>query len=149
MRRALALAAVALAAFVLAAPATSATPTEQKLQRQVRVLQRQVKTLQKQVHVLQAQMKTANKRLACVSKAASITSYGVPSSNEGYLYQRPTATPSQFPTTALDFTLQGDKADALVAVVDPKCVTSTAATASHVARRAQHHVVLVRLNRNW
>ena len=49
MRRALALAAVALAAFVLAAPATSATPTEQKLQRQVRVLQRQVKTLQKQV----------------------------------------------------------------------------------------------------
>jgi hypothetical protein len=138
MKKYAVLLAFVILAFSVPLAQSSTTGTPQRLAK-----------LEKQVRVLQSQMKSANKRLACVSKAASITSYGVPSSNEGYLYQRPTATPSQFPTTALDFTLQGDKADALVAVVDPKCVTSTAATASHVARRAQHHVVLVRLNRNW
>ena len=138
MKKYAVLLAFVILAFSVPLAQSSTTGTPQRLAK-----------LEKQVRVLQSQMKSANKRLACVSKAASITSYGVPSSNEGYLYQRPTATPSQFPTTALDFTLQGDKADALVAVVDPKCVTSTAATASHVARRAQHHVVLVRLNRSW
>ena len=138
MKKYAVLLAFVILAFSVPLAQSSTTGTPQRLAK-----------LEKQVRVLQSQMKSANKRLGCVSKAASITSYGVPSSNEGYLYQRPTATPSQFPTTALDFTLQGDKADALVAVVDPKCVTSTAATASHVARRAQHHVVLVRLNRNW
>ena len=138
MKKYAVLLAFVILAFSVPLAQSSTTGTPQRLAK-----------LEKQVRVLQSQMKSANKRLACVSKAASITSYGVPSSNEGYLYQRPTATPSQFPTTALDFTLQGDKADALVAVVDPKCVTSTAATASRVARRAQHHVVLVRLNRNW
>jgi hypothetical protein len=138
MKKYAVLLAFVILAFSVPLAQSSTTGTPQRLAK-----------LEKQVRVLQSQMKSANKRLACVSKAASITSYGVPSSNEGYLYQRPTATPSQFPTTALDFTLQGDKADALVAVVDPKCVTSTAATASLGTRRAQHHVVLVRLNRNW
>ena len=105
--------------------------------------------LEKKVRILQASVATIKLRLACVSKAASITSYGVPSSNEGYLYQRPTATPSQFPTTALDFTLQGDKADALVAVVDPKCVTTTASASALQRKSGQHRVPLVRLNGNW
>jgi hypothetical protein len=49
---------VALAATaVLAAPASSATPTERKLTRQVKTMQRQVKVLQGQVRTLRRQMR--------------------------------------------------------------------------------------------
>lgn len=49
---------VALAvAGVLAAPASSATPTERKLNRQVKLMQRQVKVLQGQVRTLRRQMR--------------------------------------------------------------------------------------------
>ena len=106
-------------------------------------------TLERQVRVLQAGLAKVKLRLACLSKAAAITSYGVPSSNEGYLYQRPTATPSTFPTTALDFTLQGDKPDALLAVVNPKCVTASATVTALQRKSSQHRVPLVRLHGNW
>lgn len=46
-----------LAASTLAASASAATPTERKLNRQVKTLQRQVKTMQKQVKTLQRQMR--------------------------------------------------------------------------------------------
>ena len=59
MRRALATVGVVLAAAVLAAPATAATPTEKKLQAQIRVLQGQTRTLQVQVKALQKQVKQA------------------------------------------------------------------------------------------
>jgi hypothetical protein len=49
MRRVIAVAAVVVVACSLSAPAVGATPTERKLQAQVKVLQRQVKALQKQV----------------------------------------------------------------------------------------------------
>lgn len=58
MRTALVTAVVALAAAaVLAAPASSATPTERKLSRQIKTMQRQVKVLQGQVRTLRRQMR--------------------------------------------------------------------------------------------
>ena len=45
------------AAGALAAPASSATPTDRKLARQIKVLQRQVKVLQGQVKTLRTQMR--------------------------------------------------------------------------------------------
>jgi hypothetical protein len=59
MRRALATAAAALAAAVVAAPAFAATPTERKLQAQVKVLQAQTRVLQGQVKTLQKSVKQA------------------------------------------------------------------------------------------
>lgn len=57
MRKALVTALVALAAAgALAAPASSATPTERKLSQQIKVVQRQVKVLQGQVKTLRKQM---------------------------------------------------------------------------------------------
>ena len=46
-----------VAATALAAPASAATPTERKLNKQVKTLQAQVKKMQKQVKTLQTQMK--------------------------------------------------------------------------------------------
>ena len=58
MRTALVTALVALAAAgSLAAPASSATPTDRKLARQIKVMQRQVKVLQGQVRTLRRQMR--------------------------------------------------------------------------------------------
>jgi hypothetical protein len=58
VRTALVTALVALAAAgALAAPASSATPTERKLGRQIKVMQRQVKVLQGQVRTLRRQMR--------------------------------------------------------------------------------------------
>lgn len=58
MRTGLVTALVALvAAGALAAPASSATPTERKLSRQIKVMQRQVKVLQGQVGTLRRQMR--------------------------------------------------------------------------------------------
>jgi hypothetical protein len=45
------------AAGALAAPASSATPTDRKLARQIKVMQRQVKVLQGQVRTLRTQMR--------------------------------------------------------------------------------------------
>ena len=60
MRTALVTTLVALAAAtVLAAPASSATPTERKLARQIKVMQRQVKVLQGQVRRLRRDVATA------------------------------------------------------------------------------------------
>ncbi|MGB2953110.1 MAG: hypothetical protein WBB74_06930 [Gaiellaceae bacterium] len=53
MRRAFTAAVVVLVALVLAGPASSTTPTEKKLQAQVKTLQKQVKTLQKQMATAQ------------------------------------------------------------------------------------------------
>ncbi len=49
--------AAAVAATALAAPASAATPTERKLNKQVKTLQSQVKKMQKQVKTLQTQMR--------------------------------------------------------------------------------------------
>jgi hypothetical protein len=46
-----------VAATTLAAPASAATPSNRKLNAQVKTLQRQVKTMQKQVKTLQRQMR--------------------------------------------------------------------------------------------
>jgi hypothetical protein len=66
------------ATAVLAAPASSATPTERKLTRQVKTMQRQVKVLQGQVRTLRRQVRTVeNVTLggliysACFTAAAS------------------------------------------------------------------------------
>ncbi len=53
MRRTFAIGVVLLAGLVLTAPASAATPTERKLQRQVTTLQKQVKKLQRDVKQLQ------------------------------------------------------------------------------------------------
>jgi hypothetical protein len=58
LRTALVTALVALtAAGALAAPASSATPTNRQLARQIKVMQRQVKVLQGQVKTLRRQMR--------------------------------------------------------------------------------------------
>lgn len=58
MRTALVAGIVALAAAsALAAPASSATPTERRLAKQIKVVQRQVKVLQGQVTTLRRQMR--------------------------------------------------------------------------------------------
>lgn len=58
MRSSLATTLVALAvACALAAPVSAATPTERKLNRQVKTMQRQVKVLQGQVRTLRRQMR--------------------------------------------------------------------------------------------
>jgi outer membrane murein-binding lipoprotein Lpp len=49
--------AAVVAATTLAAPASSATPSERRLARQVKTLQRQVKTLNRQVRALQRDMR--------------------------------------------------------------------------------------------
>ena len=49
--------AAVVAATALAAPASAATPTERKLNKQVKTLQSQVKKMQKQVKTLQTQMR--------------------------------------------------------------------------------------------
>jgi hypothetical protein len=57
VRTALVTALVALVAFgALAAPASSATPSERRLARQIKTMQRQVKVLQGQVRTLRRQM---------------------------------------------------------------------------------------------
>jgi hypothetical protein len=106
----------------------------------------QLAQLAKQVRALRSQLAAVKVRLACFGNAAKVTSYGVPSSNEGYLYQRPSATPpapTTFPTTALDFTLQGDKADAYLATVAAKCVTAAATARALPTRRGVRRVPLV------
>ena len=121
-------------AFSVPLAQSSTTGTPQRLAR-----------LEKQVRNLQTQLTAVKLRVACFRNATRVTSYGVPSSNEGYLYQRPSATPSTFPTTALDFTLQGDKPDAFLATVNARCVTGTTSAASASSRGARHRVPLVPL----
>ena len=71
MRTALVTALVALFAVgAMAAPASSATPTERKLSRQIKTMQRQVKVLQGQVRTLRRQMSDVQ----AVSSAAVIFS---------------------------------------------------------------------------
>jgi outer membrane murein-binding lipoprotein Lpp len=55
----LSLIAALVAATALAAPASSATPSERRLARQVKTLQRQVTTLNRQVRTLQRRMREA------------------------------------------------------------------------------------------
>jgi hypothetical protein len=57
VKTALVTAVALVATAVLAAPASSATPTERKLTRQVKTMQRQVKVLQGQVRTLRRQMR--------------------------------------------------------------------------------------------
>jgi hypothetical protein len=60
VRTALVTALVALFAVgAMAAPASSATPTERKLSRQIKTMQRQVKVLQGQVRTMRRQITTA------------------------------------------------------------------------------------------
>jgi hypothetical protein len=59
MRRALATAGVVLTVAVFVAPAAAATPTERKLQAQIKVLQVQTKSLQAQVKTLKKQVTQA------------------------------------------------------------------------------------------
>jgi hypothetical protein len=81
-------------------------------------LVKKVSALTKRVAVLEV-------RSACIS-VTGVTSYGAPSSNDGYLYHR-AADPADTIalTTALDYTEQGGTPQALMAVVDPKCVTGS------------------------
>lgn len=103
-----------------------------------------LRKLERKVAVLVAQVKTAQLRLACITDAAPLTDYGVPASNEGYIYQRPTATPSTFPTTALDLTLKGDKPTVYAVIVKGKCVKPVAATAAVGTRRGAQRAATVR-----
>ena len=63
--------AAVLAAATLAAPASSATPTERRLARQVKTLQKQVKALQRQVRNVQSIAAGAVIYGACVSAATA------------------------------------------------------------------------------
>jgi hypothetical protein len=71
MRRALAIVIAGLAAFALAAPAAGVTPTERKLQRQVKALQKQVKTLQTQMRQVQVVLGANIIREDCTLAAAA------------------------------------------------------------------------------
>jgi outer membrane murein-binding lipoprotein Lpp len=63
--------AAVLAAATLAAPASSATPTERRLARQVKTLQKQVKALQRQMRNVQSIAAGAVIYGACVSAATA------------------------------------------------------------------------------
>jgi hypothetical protein len=79
----------------------------------------------KKVNALQKRVAALEVRSACIS-VTGVTSYGAPSQNDGYLYHR-AADPADtlVLTTSLDFTEQGGTPSALMAVVDPKCVTGS------------------------
>lgn len=128
---------VAFAVLAIAVPFAQSSPTG--------TTQRLAK-LEKQVRTLRAQMKNVRTQVACVNGAVPVSSYGVPTSGEGYVYRRPgTPTPNDIVTTALDFTQQGEAAQILVASVNHKCVTSRASYAVGARKRTAAKVALLRL----
>jgi hypothetical protein len=78
----------------------------------------------KKVNALTKRVAVLEVRSACIS-VTGITSYGVPAQNDGYLYKRANDAENLYLETAVDFTEQGGTPQALMAVVDPKCVTGS------------------------
>jgi hypothetical protein len=79
----------------------------------------------KKVNALQKRVAALEVRAACIS-VTGVTSYGAPSQNDGYLYHRAADPPDTLVlTTSLDFTEQGGTPAALMAVIDPKCVSGS------------------------
>ena len=77
----------------------------------------------KKVNALTKRVAVLEVRSACIT-VTGVTSYGAPTQNDGYLYHRATDPSGQnILTTALDFTEQNGTPHALMAVVDPKCVS--------------------------
>ena len=80
--------------------------------------------LVKKVNALTKRVAVLEVRSACIA-VAGVTSYGAPSQNDGYLYKRANDATNVYLETAIDFTEQGGTPQALMAVVDPKCVTGS------------------------
>ena len=76
MRRTLAIGVVLIAGLALTAPASAATPTEKRLQRQVTALQKQVKKLQRDVTRLQGVVGGALAIQVCSTAITADALYG-------------------------------------------------------------------------
>jgi type II secretory pathway pseudopilin PulG len=130
---------VAFAVLAIAVPFAQSSPsgTPQRLAK-----------LEKQVRVLRAQMKTVRLQVACINGVAGVTSYGVPSNSEGYVYRKPASpTPTDIVTTGVDFTQQGETPQVLVAAVNPKCVTTRSSYSAGARKRSSGtKVTLLRLH---
>jgi hypothetical protein len=117
----LAAALVAVAIYAVTAPAGQQTSSSQLI------------SLSKRVTALEKKTKALTQRLNCFSQYAPLTAYGdSQNGTEGYLYKSPSsANPTV--TSAVDFTANGDTADAAVAVVNAKCIGSAKLNFSKIA----------------
>ena len=82
-------------------------------------LVRQVNTLKKQVAALTAKSN-------CIG-IQGVLERGNPSAQDGYLYKKAGDTTNVYITQSLDITAQGEQPQALMAVIDPRCVGTNAA----------------------
>jgi hypothetical protein len=91
----------------------------------------------KKVNALQKQVAVLTARSQCIS-AQGIQQFGA-ADNEGYLFQRATDPQGTvILTTALDFPVQGQPPQLLMATVDPKCVgTRTLYRVGRLVHRTQ------------
>lgn len=106
---------VGLALVAIAVPIAQGTSSAKDPR--VAGLVKKVTALTKRVAVLEV-------RSACIS-VQGIQQFGT-TENEGYLYRRATDPPDTLQlTTALDYPVQGQTPQLLMAVVDPKCVTGS------------------------
>jgi hypothetical protein len=108
----LAAALVAVAVYAVTAPAGQQSVTP-----------REFSALQKRVSTLEKKTKALTNTLKCLNTYAPLTAYGdSQNGTEGYVYQN--SSHQDGLTTAVDFTGQGDTADANVAVVNKACIGS-------------------------
>ena len=104
-----------LALVAIAVPIAQGTSTAKDPR--VPALQKQVAALQKAVNALIAKSN-------CIS-VQGIQQFGS-ATNEGYLYQRATDPQGTLVlTTALDYPVQGQTPQLLMAGIDPKCITGS------------------------
>jgi hypothetical protein len=107
------LAVIAVAGLAVGLYSATATGSQQAVTpAQFAALKKQVATLKKDVNDLKG-------AISCLS-SAGVASFG--SATAGFHYKQPDG--SEVLTTALDFTDQGEQPDALLAVIDPQCVTA-------------------------
>jgi hypothetical protein len=111
MKRLLAL--VAAAGVAVALYAATATGSQQA------VTPAQLNALKKQVAVLKKDVKDLQGAIACLGPTG-VASFG--SDTAGFHYKQPDG--SEILTSALDFTAQGQQPQALLATIDPQCVSA-------------------------
>jgi len=111
MKRLLALAATA--GLAVAIYATTATGSQQA------VTPAQFNALKKQVAVLKKDVTDLKAAMSCLS-SAGVASFG--GGTAGFHYKQPDG--SEILTSAIDLTDQGEQPTALLAIVDPQCVSA-------------------------
>jgi hypothetical protein len=99
----------------------------------------------KKVNALTKRVAVLETRSACIS-VVGIAQFGAPAQADGYMYKRAADQPGSFiNTTALDGVAQGQTAQLLMAVVDPKCVTGSR-TLYRTARAPTHRTAVYSAN---